>query len=244
MEDASALGGWRGITPRVWSDADGDGLIINDELRPLGVYAGDLHVFDANDDGKGDLATIGFGTATRRAADGNTLAIPQTSLYLFHDTLADGTPIFTAADLDLYGLANGTITSGDIDGDGDLDLLLNGEDFFALPNSENTLADSAQAGGNPVTLVYRNLLRENAAPGHINGELDFENALFPINSNDQRWASFDYAFDASELQAILPDLIFSSTSSQLAGSGLQLGAQSACPSATRRHCSRAAISRA
>ena len=143
-------------------DSNNDGLISNgegSELHPFGIYAGDLHVFDADGDGDGDLATAGFGAGTRRAADGRTLAIPETNLFLY-TSLEDGTSIFRC-DLDLYGLANGTISSGDIDGDGDLDLLLNGEDFFALPGSENNLSDSSQAGGNPVTLIYRNLLKEN-----------------------------------------------------------------------------------
>ena len=34
--------------------------------------------------------------------------------------------------------------------------------------------------------------------------VDFDNALFSPNTNDLRWASFDYAFDASEL-AHLPE---------------------------------------
>ena len=37
------------------------------------------------------------------------------------------------------------------------------------------------------------------------GEVGFDNALFPLNANDQRWVSFDYAFDASELSQIIED---------------------------------------
>ena len=194
----------------IWSDANTDGVIDDGELNPFGIYAGDLHVFDADGDGFGDLATIGFGAGTRRAADGSTLAIPETSLFLFHTMLEDGTPILRDAGLDLYGLANGTISSGDVDGDG-ASLLLNGEDFFALPGNENNLADSSRAGGNPVTLIYRNLLADNRAR-YGDARLAFENALFVPNLYDQRWASFDYAVDAAEL-AELPEV----TSTTLAG---------------------------
>ena len=113
LEDPDAIGGWRGITPLIWSDVNTDGVIDDGELNPFGIYAGDLHVFDADGDGFGDLATIGFGAGTRRAADGSTLAIPETNLFLFHTMLEDGTPILRDAGLDLYGLANGTISSGD-----------------------------------------------------------------------------------------------------------------------------------
>ena len=62
------------------------------------------------------------------------------------------TLVYRDPKLSLYGLANGTIRAADFDGDHDVDLLLNGEDFFALPASENNLNDAAQAGGATVVV--------------------------------------------------------------------------------------------
>ena len=95
LKDPEAIGGWRGLTPLIWRDSNNDGFIDDGEggeLQPFGIYAGDLHVFDADGNGLGDLATVGFGAGTRRAADGSTLAIPETNLFLFDRTLEDGTP--------------------------------------------------------------------------------------------------------------------------------------------------------
>ena len=206
---------WKTITPMIWNDEQeygetGYGVIDDEELSPTGIYKGDVHLFDADgrnkvdqttEDGSdidaNDLALTGFSTATRRDATGQNLAIPQTNIYLYAGTAAehsitniDGkTPIYKDTGIELYGVANGTIDSGDIDGDGDIDLLLTGEDFFALPADENTQADG-QGGGNPITMIYRNNRLEPTQDGNVQftGDITFENALFVPNSNDPRWA--------------------------------------------------------
>jgi len=196
---------------------DADGLnSVFDDYELIGDQ-----VIEAN-----DLVITGFSTSTRRDASGQNLAIPQTNVYLYAGTAGDlissdltdtsdlgfsidpFTPIYRDAGLDLYGLANGTISSGDVDGDGDNDLLLNGEDFFALPANENAQADG-QGGGNPVSLIFRNLRLSPVSSG-ISSDVAFENALFTSNPNDQRWASFDYNFDAEELRSVGPTLNFTS----------------------------------
>lgn len=94
---------------------DGDGSFTPSSLAVDSVYAGDVKWIDVDSDGDQDLVETGIASA-------DTVA----SVWI-NDNGA-----FTAAENgNLLGLSNGNISYGDIDGDDDLDLVINGVDSTA-----------------------------------------------------------------------------------------------------------------
>jgi hypothetical protein len=90
-----------------------------------GVYQGDSEAFDANGDGYLDLMVMG-----------NDYTIGQISTRLY---MNDGSGNFTLSTdhigvfVDVY---RGSISSGDVDNDGDIDVLIAGEGSASIPNTK------------------------------------------------------------------------------------------------------------
>jgi len=107
---------------------DGEGGFTEADAGLKGFTAGASAIADVNRDGNRDLVLSGS------TADG-----VETTLYLGN---GDGT--FSEAETGLEGAVFGSISLGDVDGDGDLDLLLTGDGDLDPTNEE------------PITTLYEN----------------------------------------------------------------------------------------
>ncbi|WP_146136498.1 SBBP repeat-containing protein [Aphanothece hegewaldii] len=179
-------------------DANNNGILDGTEANNLttitGIFKGDIVWADFDKDGKLDILLTGFGDQTRRTADGSRVPVPITKLYRLVDA---NQGIYFDANIGLSGVANSSVEAKDYDNDGDLDLLITGEDIFVRPESEGNVSIPELEGGNPTTTIYRNDSFNNS--GQFTG-FKFTNPIFDVNENDRRWAEFVYQFQSSSLQ--------------------------------------------
>jgi trimeric autotransporter adhesin len=139
------------------------------------------------------MLMTGFSEGNRRTADGKIVPVPVTKVYQFDAA----TGAFFDTNIGLSGVANSSTKAQDYDGDGDLDLLVTGEDIFVRPDDQASLSASQMQGGNPTTTIYRNDSYIDPTTGKM--VLRFTNPVFTVNQNDKRWSNFNYQFESSTL---------------------------------------------
>jgi Ca2+-binding RTX toxin-like protein len=213
---------WTALNPKlIGTDTDRNGVLATTEaITPVGVpgtYQGDVRwqTFTVGTQTIKAMVMTGFSGETRRTADGKNVPIPVTKIYQLIDP-ALGT--FADTNIGLSGVANSSVKFQDYDGDGDLDMLVTGEDIFVRPEDQATLSATQLDGGNPTTTIYRN----DSYLDPVTGKpvLRFTNPVFTPNQNDKRWANFNYQFESIGLTAGVYEL--KGTAYDHATAGLEL----------------------
>ncbi|MEE9166613.1 MAG: FG-GAP-like repeat-containing protein [Candidatus Neomarinimicrobiota bacterium] len=118
--------GWDGVSPATYIYENEPVGTLSEEKNQIsfGVTYGSTNLGDLNNDGNLDMILTG---ADSVSADAETLLVHTAKVYL-----GDGDGLFTEIQT-IEGAINGSF--GDYDGDGDLDLFVNG---YAVPGSLNT----------------------------------------------------------------------------------------------------------